>query len=69
MKEIELKEKDFLEIKSHSVQNWINYNRGETTLVQAVINSFVAFCNKKGYIVKDGKVFSTNEKLKKERNS
>lgn len=68
MKEVKLTEQDFALIKSASVDKWVNYGRGETTLVQSVIDSFIGFCNSKGYIVQDGKVFIKNEE-QEERNS
>jgi len=61
MIEIKLTEKDFLEIKSNSVDKWVRFSSGETSLVQAVIDTFIAHCNSKGYVIKDGKIFLNEE--------
>ena len=66
MKEVKLTEKNYSDIKSSSVTPYVNsYARDENGLVKAVINSFIAFCNYHGYIVKDGKVFTSDEKEEK----
>lgn len=62
MKEVKLTEKDFISIKSNSIDKYINFGRGETTLVQAVIEGFIGHCNSKGYVIKNGKVFIEQEK-------
>ena len=61
MKEVKLTEKEFMDIKSNSVNKWVKGRLSETSLVEAVINSFIAHCNYKGYVIKDGKVLLNEE--------
>jgi hypothetical protein len=54
--EVKLSVKDLHFIKSNSVQNWVQYSKGETDLVEAVIDAFIGFCNLNKLVVKDGKI-------------
>jgi len=62
MKEVKLSDKDLLLIKSISIDKYVTSGKGETGLVKSVIDSFIGYCNSKGYVIKDGKVFSEQEK-------
>lgn len=63
MKETKLTEKDFMEIKSISTVKWVSSSKKETALIEAVIDSFITYCNYKKYIIKDGKIL-INEEIK-----
>jgi hypothetical protein len=65
MKEIALSEKELRIIRSNAIDLYVASYRGEQTHTYALIQSFIDFCSHKGYIVKDGKVYSTNEEEKK----
>lgn len=62
MKEVKLTDKDLLAIKSASIDKYISGGIGETGLVKAVIDGFIGYCNSKGYLIKDGKVFINDRK-------
>ena len=53
-------QKDIYEIRQNAVNNYVNYS-GEYVLITSIIDSFLMFCNGKGYVVKDGKVLLKNE--------
>ena len=69
MKEIKLTDRQYSEIKSSSIDKWVNYGKGDNGLVIAVIESFIGFCNKNGYIIQDGKVLQKDEEKEQKRNS
>lgn len=60
-KEVKLTDRQYSEIKSVAMSNWVNYNKGDINVVVSVIDSFISFCNKNKYIVKDGKVIQKDE--------
>lgn len=63
MKEVKLSEIDYNEIKSKAHDNWINYYSGENAVVKSIVDSFISFCKSNNYIIKDGKVHQTDEKV------
>lgn len=67
MKQVELTDKNYSEIKSTAIANWVVSRTSDNSLVMAVIDSFIGFCNKNNYVVQDGKVLHKNEE-KQERN-
>ena len=69
MKEIKLTDKQYSEIKSNSINQWVNYGKGDNGLVIAVVESLIGFCNKNGYIIQDGKVLQKDEEKEQKRNS
>lgn len=64
MKEIELTEINYLEIKDNSIKHWVDYGKGEYAVIKAVIESFLRHCKKNNYTVIDGKVLQKNEEEK-----
>jgi hypothetical protein len=69
MKEIKLTDRQYSEIKSNSISQWVNYGKGDNGLVIAVVESLIGFCNKNGYIIQDGKVLQKDEEKEQKRNS
>ncbi len=69
MKEIKLSNKQYSEIKSDSINHWVNYGKDDNGIVIAVIESFIGFCNKNGYVIQDGKVLQKDEEKEQRHNS
>lgn len=61
MKEVKLTDKNYSDIKSTANSEWVVNRTNENSLIIAVINSFIGFCNKNNYVVQDGKVLEKNE--------
>jgi hypothetical protein len=69
MKEIKLTDRDYLEIQSHAVKVYIdNTITHDYARIEAIIQSFLSFMNRKGYTANGGKIHK-NEEVGEERNS
>jgi hypothetical protein len=62
MEEVKLTYKDYYQIQSSAVNNYVVMTaQHDCFTVECIIHSFLNFLNQKNYIVKEGKVFK-NEK-------
>lgn len=62
MKEIELEEKDFQEIKDLAVTEWVGKSRRTINPdIKAMVSAFIMYCNARKLVVKDGKIFKKDE--------
>lgn len=61
MKEINLTDRDYREIKDLALSEWkeksISYKTAEEFVCRCYVNAFTSFCRARGYSLLDGKVY------------
>ena len=62
MKEIKLKDSDYLQISGQAHTYWKDWAaRGEYFLIKCILNSFLGFLKSHNYTVKDGKIYKDDQ--------